>query len=281
MKDILILDCAEVKCPLALLYVFIELCQAFTDRSYTVKVVNNIKEITNNSIVFMGDDFKINNIGALLNSIAPEAIYIGWYWHNQNTAQLKYFIHTYENMLNPDKRVIFLKEQKKNCPLLLRASENPLFVGTYEKNIQYDFCYMGARYCPHLVPGAPFKGIYYGVNDWKLFLPYNKRKDIYLASIFALGFQADENIANKHVSQRIFEGLAYGCIVLTNSMPACEQTNHIAVYVSSQKELEDQMYFYKANPVLLEEKQKAGYAFIKKYGTNHNAIDLFMKCINI
>jgi spore maturation protein CgeB len=105
-------------------------------------------------------------------------------------------------------------------------------------------------------------------------------KKIYLSSIFALGFQSDENIITKHVSQRIFEGLAYGCIVLSNSIPACEQTNNIVVYIESKADLENKMKYFKENPDIVKEKQEEGYKFIKHFGTNHYSIDTFMNCIN-
>jgi hypothetical protein len=265
---------------LVLIFVFIELCQAFIDRKYNFRIVENINELTNNSIVFMGDTINTPDVVSLLKNIAPDAIYIGWYWQKINSDDLKYFIYTYENMLNPDERVSFLKKKINNYPLLLRAQENPEFVGTYPKNIVYDYCYMGWKYSPELVPSnSDFKGIYHGVTDHNLFLHYSKRKQIYLSSIFALGFQADSNINDKHVSQRIFEGLAYGCVVLSNSIPACEQTNNIVVYVNSKQDLENKMRFFKANPELIKKKQIEGYEFIKQYGTNHYAIDKFINCI--
>jgi hypothetical protein len=280
MKDIVLLDCDEIGCPKVLMYVFIELCEAFKNKNYNIKIINSINDITNDCIVFMGDIFNHKDPVTLLNKVAPDAIYIGWYWHNINTAAFKYFIHTYENMLNPDERVRLLKQKIANCPLFLRASENPELVGKYEKKIVYDYCYMGWRYCPEFVPSDSFNGIYHGVFNHDEFFPYSKRKEIYLSSIFALGFQGSENIENKHVSQIIFEGLAYGCIVLSNSIPACEQTNNIVVYINSKQDLENKMKYFKENPYIIKQKQEEGYEFIRKYGTNYYSIDAFIKCAN-
>lgn len=280
MKEIFILDCKEIGCPRVLMYVFIEMCEAFKKRGYNVKLINSIQDINNDSVVFMGDSIRHSDPCLLLNEIAPDAIYIGWYWHKINTSSLKYFIHTYENMLNPNIRVKLLKTMSGNCPLLLRASDHPDMIGTYEKKIVYDYCYMGCRYCPELVPSELYKGIYHGVNNANSFISYPNRKDIYLSSIFALGFQSTENIFNKHVSQRIYEGLAYGCIVLSNSIPACEQTNNIVVYIESKSDLENKMKYFKENPDILKQKQEEGYKFIKDSGTNHHSIDNFIQCIN-
>jgi hypothetical protein len=278
MRDILLLDCYEIGCPKVLMYVFTEMCEAFTQRNYHVKIIHSIDEITNNSIVYMGDSIRHADPCSLLRKI-PDAIYIGWYWHNIDTSSLKYFIHTYENMLQPDKRVTFIQKNFIHCPLLLRASDKPDMIGKYERHNVHDYCYMGWKYCSDFVPSEPFKGIYHGVCDHNSFLSYAERKKIYLSSTFALGFQSNENIRNKHVSQRIFEGLAYGCIVLSNSIPACEQTNNIVVYVESKQDLENKMKFYNENPDIRKQKQEEGYMFIKTYGTNYYATDMFINCI--
>lgn len=283
-RDIIILDCDEIKCPQVLLFVFKEFVGYFKRNNYNVKIVNNVREIHNNSIVLMGDSFNCDNPVNILKSIAPRAIYIGWYWHKINTDELQYFIYTYENMLNIHydanraNDLIKIRSFKNNSPFLLRADEDPLLVGTYEKHIKYDFCYMGWRYCENLVP-QNFKGLYHGVCDHSKFLDYETRKQNYLSSLFALGFQSPENIYSKHVSQRIFEGLTYGCIVLSNSLPACEQTNNIVIHVSTREEVEQVMTYYINNPELAEKKRKEGYEFSKQFGTNQLVAQNFISLI--
>jgi hypothetical protein len=279
MRQILILDSDEIPSKPLLLNVFIELCQAFEDRGYSVRVINTIDDITDNSIVFMSPHIKIPAIVNRLNTHAPNAIYIGWYWHDIETRDLKYFIHTYENMLKPHECAASVKAKPNSAPFLLRASEDPANIGKLTKSVMYDYCYMGWGYCQQMIPSAAFKGFCLSTYDHQAFLPYDERRTIYLASTFALGFQSDSNIANEHVSQRIFEGMAYGCIVLTNSLPACQQTEQIAVYVDSREDLENKMRFYMNNPDLIIERQRAGYEFIKRAGTNHLAIDVLIRSI--
>jgi hypothetical protein len=283
-RDIIILDCHEIKCPTVLLYVFKEFTGYFRRNNYNVKIVNNITELHNDSVVLMGDTFNCDNPVHLLKNIAPYAIYIGWYWHNIDTSELQYFIYTYENMLNiyyNENRLndlLKLRSFKNNTPLLLRADEDLLLIGTYEKNIKYDYCYMGWRYCEELVP-QKFNGLYHGVYDHNQFLDYESRKKIYLSSLFALGFQSDDNITSKHVSQRIFEGMTYGCIVLSNSLPSCEQTNNIVIHVSSRDEVENVMSYYINNPDLAEKKRNEGYEFCKQFGTNSLSSQKFINLI--
>jgi hypothetical protein len=280
MRDIMILNSKEIECSLVLIYVFTELCDAYTRLGHKVSIITDINDITNNSIVFMGNIFNVKNPVELLYNVAPLAIYIGWYWQKKNVSLLKYFIHIYENILakkptlNKILKLNFMKINKNTCPLLLRANDEVDKIGTYIRNEIRDYCYMGYQYCLSLVPSDKFTGIYHGVTDHKLFYTYNKRKEIYLSSTFALGFQSEENIINGHVSQRIYEGLAYGCIVLSNSIWACRETENIVVYISSKKDLEEKMIYYKNNRDKIKEKQKKGYEFIKRVGTNNYAISL-------
>jgi hypothetical protein len=54
-RDILILDCPEIGCPLVLLYVFTEFAGYFkTTWTYPVSVVKNVSDLHDNSIVLMG-----------------------------------------------------------------------------------------------------------------------------------------------------------------------------------------------------------------------------------
>lgn len=284
-REIVILDCPEIKCHLVFLYVLKELCGYFTRNGYIVKIVNNINDLHDNCVVFMGNDIKVSNPAEILNLHAPNAIYIGWYWHDINISGLKYFVYTYENSLNiyfdPNRVKDFIKltTSNVNTPLLLRANEDPLLIGTYVRDIKYDYCYMGYMYCNEMKPGEEFTGYYLSTYNHSDFIDYDSRKKIYLSSIFALGFQSSINIGYKHVSQRIFEGLTYGCIVLSNSLPACEQTNNIVIYISSKEDLEEKMRFYKNNPDKLLQKQLEGYEWSKKFGTNELSIKKFSDLI--
>jgi len=268
---IFILDCAEIGLPLVLKYVFVELCLGL-DNVYLISSIDDVPN-TDQSVVFLGDTFRVPNPEQVLKRV-PEARYVGWYWHNIDTRGLK-FLHVYENMLaGTDHRVAFLQQQKNNCPLLLRAPLNPEFVPELRPEPELDYCYMGTRYAMDLVPGAQYRGIYYSPPTTQQFLPWPRRKEIYLSSRFALGFQSDDNMINKHVSQRIYEGLACGCVVLTNSQPAVEQTNGICIWVGSRADVEEKMAYYMSNPEAYAQKQAEGWAFAKQQGTTTYAREI-------
>lgn len=283
-KEVLILDCPEIKCPPVLRIVFWEFCGAFRRKNINVRIVENIQDIHEDAIVFMGDFIHVHEPCHLLSSIAKNALYVGWYWHQQDTSPLPFFVHIYENVLSqtlsPDKtKVVQFMKQHVSCPLLLRADDDPVHIGTYPRRKLYDYCFMGGRMCDWMVPFEKFHGIYHGVHNTCQYLPYEERRNIYLASTFALGFQTDENIRNGHVSQRIFEAIAYGCVVLSNSLHASIQTDGIVEYVEDKSSLEKRMDFFLQNPHYIEQKQNRGYEFVRKYGTNEYASSIFLATI--
>lgn len=273
-KNVYILDSPLIGCPLVMIFLFSEYCGVFRRMGYNVKVIKTIETIQNDDIVFMGDSFKVSNPVDLLYKQAPSAKYYGWYWFKHDVSRLPNFVHIYENFLNTqrDPRIRYYVTIPNSKPLLLRADEDPNDIGKMVRNVKMDYCYMGAPYCREYVPSAPFQGVYH-VGGWEQYLNYAQRRELYLSSMFALGFQSTENIHNEHVSQRIYEGMAYGCIVLTNSKPAVIQTNGVAVWFKTKEELESLMRYYKENPEVLKKKQDEGYEFVRKYGTNSYAYE--------
>jgi len=286
MRDIIILDCLEIPCCDVYKYDYTEIALTFQAMGYNFKIINDITNIYDNSIIFLSWARYIPNIPVnLLNKFAPNAIYIGWYWQDIDVSSLKYFLHVYENYFNIQKTFILYhdftksKSFKNSCPILLRVNEHPRNIGQYERNVVRDYCYIGWDYgFGYLLP-TKFNGLYHGVKDHKKYLTYEQRKEIALSSHFMLGLQCVDNTQNGHVSKRIYEGLAFGCIVLTNSIPAVEQTDGICIYVTSKEDIEDKMKYYLDNPEEMKKKQEEGYEFIKKYGTNYNTIEIFRKTV--
>lgn len=284
MHEIVLLNCPEIGMHLAFMYACIEACHAFKRMGYAVRIARSISELSDNCIVFLGDDIHVSNPVSMLARQAPRAVYIGWYWNEQDVRQLPHFIHTYENKLKRKSELTYFGSGSSNpnpiirVPFLLRANDDPALIGTYPKTIVRHYCYMGYRYNPEMVPSSPkYTGYYYGTKILTRFLNYEARKRIYLSSMFALGFQSKSNADEQHVSQRIYEGLAYGCIVLSNSEAARDQTDGIVEFVSSRREIEDKIDYYLKNPNAYMAKQTAGYNFIKTQGgTNHATAQLFI-----
>lgn len=262
--------------------VFSELSGAFKDYSCDIRVVKSLQDLEDGGIIFLDDaagNYKNNK--ALYETIAaqcPTTIFICWYWRGQSPPfkPFKRMIHTGEYYLKlvPSLADYGYMTQLSFVPLKLRANDSPNLIGTYPRTNQRDYCFMGGGYKMSWIP-SEFTGIYHQVI-WNNYLSYDERRAIYLSSMFALGFQSDENIKTGHLSQRLFEGLAYGCVVLCENPLATEFTNGAIVHITSKEDLVQKMRFYKANPQLIEEKQKQGYAWVKEHGTNRASVKLFL-----
>ena len=279
MRRIVILDCAQIECPPVLRIVFAEMCEGFRRYGFSVNVCESIGDLTNDDIVFMGDFFHCSDPEELLYSQAPDAIYIGWYWHAIQIRRLKNFIYTHENAFVHDSRINQMKNGVR-CPCPLRVPEDPSRVGTYSKPIQYDYCSIGPwAYARDMRP-TKFAGYVHDNYGIENFLDSEARKQLYLASNLALAFQSKENIAAQHVSQRVYEALAYGCVTFSNSPAASEQTDGIVIYASSKEDLEAKMDYYLRHPEECDKKRQEGYEFVRKFGTHDFTVQLFLQTIS-
>ena len=263
--------------------VFSELSGAFEDYECVIKKVIFLHELEDGGIIFLHDEaglYKNNSaLYTLISQKCPNSVFICWYWRDLSFRPFNKMIYTgeYYLYLHMKKNEITDYDYMTNplfVPLKLRADDSPEKIGTYTRQVMRDYCFMGGGYKMDWVP-SEYTGIYHRVI-WDNYIPYNVRRNIYLSSIFAFGFQSDENIRTGHLSQRIFEGLAYGCIVLCNNKLASTFTNDIVVYVSSKEELVEKMQYYKEHPEEVEKKQNAGYEWVKKYGTNRLSAALLL-----
>jgi hypothetical protein len=279
----------EVQPILIMNYVFDELTCAFKDYDCEVRVVTSFEDVKNEGIIFLDNGALSHNNLDIYNRLAskcPDVLFIVWYWVNLNDYKpleqnpFQYMISLGNNILKKPSRPHLINEYNnympysKYCPLKFRANEHPDLVGTFERKVERDYCFMGYHYRREWVP-FELNGIYHATT-WENYLSYDERKKIYLSSMFALGFHGDDPIDCGSISQRVFEGMAYGCIVLTDNPMAEELTDGIAVLVTSKNDVLEKINYYKAHPELVIEKQKKGYEWVKKYGTNRHSVKVLL-----
>ena len=289
-KVIQIVQTENIRVHPPLFRVFIEFADALkVDSNWEIKTIERLQDLKDEGIILMGNDFgpkeKVRN--DIINTLSKftKGIFIAWYWkHNISCYDiperelLQKVIHTSEEKLIPipqHQDIFKYYHSKPNyVPLLLRANEPIEQIGKNPRSDDRIFCFMGSSYGMNMIP-TKYNGIYHRA-DVQGFLDYETRKQIYLTSVFALGYHGDEPIAQKSISQRIFEGLAYGCIVLTNSHYAVEYTDNICIYVNSLQDVEREIEYYNNNPEKRKEKQELGYEWMRKNrGTNRVAWKLF------
>jgi hypothetical protein len=263
--------------------VFEELATGFIDYQCRIKTVTSLDELEDGGIMLLHDEaghYKNNSaLYEQINALCPDTVYICWYWRDFTFRPFNKMIRTGENYLHLHEKQNEIEDygymtHSEFVPLLLRASDSPDAIGNYPRVNQRDYCFMGGGYKMDWVP-PQFTGFYHRVI-WDNYLSYNERRAIYLSSMFAFGFQSDENIRTGHLSQRIFEGLAYGCIVLCENKLAEDYTDGAVIYVASKEDLVSKMEYYKAHPDEALKKQQQGYEWTKQFGTNRVSIQLFL-----
>jgi Glycosyl transferase family 11 len=265
--------------------VFEECTSAFEDDGCVVRRVTRWDELEDGGLIFLDDaggrylepEFHPHHVR--LAQRCPMSIMICWYWMEATYRPFSRMLVTGENYIyreraSPVVRAYMLRPDF--VPLLLRASESPDRIGTYPRTIQRDYCFMGGGYKMDWIPPSdkPLTGLYHRVI-YQNYLSYDERRAIYLSSRFALAFQSDENLRTGHLSQRIFEGLAYGCIVFCENPLAAQYTKGAVITVSSREDLWAKMEEWsQASPERIKEQQERGYEWSRRFGTNRTSMAL-------
>ena len=273
-KNVYILDSQEKRVNPIVKALFTDLLGGFKRLGFNVKTeIKTIHDIVDYSIIFVDNTITSEMINILYLKY-KNCIFFGWCCHESKNSfdKLQFIFTTTETLTPVGKQRELVKNTINYCPLYHRCDEDPEKVGLLKKNNTYDWCYIGWKYRDDLIPNM-FNGINKGVNSHQDYLTSSERREVYLSSLIHLAYVGNTNIRDGSTPQRVFEGLSYGCIVLTNSRPACDQTENIAEYVGSLKEVEQKIKYYLDNPQEVLKKQQLAYTYVKKCGTNHFTIE--------
>lgn len=272
--------------------VFEECTSAFEDDGCVIRRVTKWDDLEDGGLLFMDDaggayhepPFRPHH--QRIATQCPSSIVIAWYWDHPEYQPpfprllllSEHWVHRHQ--ASPARQMYMLRPDV--VPLLLRAKEAPERIGTYFRPPpQRDYCFMGGGYKKNWLPPSElgFTGLYHEVFH-NNYMPYEERREVYLSSRFSLAFQSDWNIRTGHLSQRVFEGLAYGCIVFCENPLAEQYTRGAVLTVHSREDLWEKMREWKEAP---EEKRKAqqerGYAWSRAFGTNRTSMGLLWRRI--
>jgi glycosyltransferase involved in cell wall biosynthesis len=223
-----------------------------------------------------------------LAAATPETVFILWsFFDVLDRIPFKRWILTSEQYIRPPTMEGHLANYQKALalgpgryiPLGLRVPESPTSIGSWPRADPPTLtaCFMGSPYKAQWTARIP-NILYHNIQRDGLLTAAARRAN-YLRSMFALGFHSDENVRNNHVTQRVFEGMAYGCVVLSDNPAAALLTDGIVEYVGSAAEVEERIAYFLWNPDLVAAKQAAGYEWCRKYGTNRWAARQFLDAI--
>jgi hypothetical protein len=288
-KLVCLLDCKKLPCNPILKVLFGELGEAFMSYGFKYVTITELKTLPDYCIILLSDSKLDINIMNQLYRQAPNSVFIGWFFHKiysdiMSTGMKfiltsEYFQEKPADLPQSHLKYWNLHQYIKNyVPFKLMANEDIYDVGTYEKEIKYNCCYIGWPYKRDWLDGLE-KNFTHFTHDPSQFISFKERRNVYLQSIIAPGFQSDGNILNHHVSQRVYEGLCYGCVVISEHPTAHKMTNGIVEYAANKEEFQNKVKYFLSHPEECEKKRIAGYDWIKKNGTNRLVVLEFIRKI--
>lgn len=266
--------------------------KGFENIGFNIKEAKNSDDITDNSIVILSNHgLSKPNYMIHLKYLAdnyPNCIYICWYFHNiYNDIPFKKFILTGEHFhakpkLSSHITCWNLQQNIDNYhPFTFGANVKESDIGLLNRDEKYNACFIGSTYKYNWITGLD-NIIYLGSNTWTAEKPINEQLRIqyFLNSKICLGFHSDANIHNNVVTERVYEGLAYGCVVISDNPIASELTDGI-VQIARNKEQFKELYFNLLNDdCKRKELQQKGYEWVKKNGLYSIIAESFIKKIN-
>lgn len=292
MKNIILINTPTLPCPGSHYFTSSKFCRGFQHGGFNFLEINHIDDslslynnsdnifLISNHLTSYGGLEDVYRIGKLL----PNAYFICWHFNFEkeliNNMPFKKFIITGEHYFNPplssDRHIEaynFSKSCKEWEPFIFSTDMNPNQVGNFTRNIIYDSFFIGY---PYKSKWTSSLSNCYVFNSSGSFIPEETRISIYLSSRVCLGFHSDANIANSCVVERVFEGMSYGCAVISDNKTATEYTNNIVKYVNSYDEVVSYIDFYKQNYNEYMKLQQEGYEFIKQKGTYYHLSQNFI-----
>ena len=285
--NVFLMNSPELPTPGTHFYTTSKFVNSFKYHGYNVSEAKTLESITDNSIVMLSNhgmdniDKGFNALKFLANKF-PNAIYICWFYHKYyNEIPFKKFVITGEHF---HKKPVLqghidcwnLQNKINNyVPLTFSSSLFPEQIGSFNRNELINGCFIGSAYKPNWVNNLP--NIFYVTGNN---LPENQRIQAFLSSKIAFGFHADDNIKNNVVVERVFEGMAYGCVVISDTKTASDITDNIVQYASTEDEFKKIYERLLNNDDERKTLQKRGYEWIKQNGLYVHVTQKFIDKFN-
>lgn len=285
MKNYYIMNSPELPVPGTHYYTTNKFSNGFKAHGYDIIEAKTLDSITDNSIVLLSNHGYSYNIDLFFSSLKyladkfPNAIYICWFFHKYyNLIPFKKFILTGEHFHKKPscEYHIFAWELQQNInnyvPLTFSSSLKYEQVGNLPRNEVINGCFIGTAYKPSWV--INLQNITYITGNK---LPEEERIKYFLSSKIAFGFHAQDNVSNNVIVERVFEGMAFGCVVISDHPAAAELTDNIVQYASSKDEFLQIYDRLLNNESERLELQQRGYDWIKRKGLYSHVAENFLK----
>jgi hypothetical protein len=208
---------------------------------------------------------------------ATGANFILWFWHEHLSTATEIFrqnfVLTGEHFYNKPSLHAHVKiweiqnSTNSYVPLTFASNLLPADIGKLSRRDEYLAHFIGNGYKPTLNKKLSRRFRKIKIINTPPFIPEAERKRIFLSSKVALGWHSDDNIKNSVVVERVFEGLAFGNVVVSDTPVAKEITDGIVEFSDTYEETKEFLLRIKKDDAFRALKVEQGLSWAKAHGT--------------
>lgn len=249
-------------------------------------IYSEIKSINDIELIAKGDFVYLSNHGftklkmpiEIFTAIHSKGAYlILWFWHEHLEFAREIFgnrfvitgEHFYSKPIVEGHLRNWKLQQKisEYVPLTFASSLKPAEIGTLTRRDHYLAHFVGYGYKSEINRRLRFRFRSIKIQNTPPFISEEKRRSIFLSSKVALGWHSDDNIKNNVVVERVFEGLAFGNVVISDTPIAKEITDGIVEFGQTYEETKEFLLRVKKDELFRQKKIHDGLAWARSNGT--------------
>lgn len=296
LRNIVKIRCNEINHPDLFDFTATKFINGFKYNNLNYIEINSLKnvEILNSkeNIIFI-PSYAVNTHNEhfleYLGKSLPECVFICFHFsfHPKILERMpfkKYILTGQHHIFKRDVYKFYLESYKdpRWIPFKFAADMDPNKVGTFKRADIFKSFFIGPTYADEY--GMKFRSFMpqpsFLHNTFGVPIKEEDRIKVILSSRTCLGFHAKDNILDGNVTERVFEGLAYGNNVISDN-PACSiATDGVCQYIESESYMIENIEKAWSDDSYFKEKQRIGYEFAKREGLYYHRAKDFLEKIN-
>jgi hypothetical protein len=278
----------DTPCPGSSLFHVTKFLSGWEGHGYRTVTVTAVEDLdpAPTDVVYLSNHGVHGQVTPTLTRVSESGAFpILWFWHDHLTLAGdlfgERFILTGEHFHQPpgsaEHQGYWQRQQIPQYePCTFAAAIHPDNIGTAQRIDTVPAVFIGNGYEPELNTAISNAHPGTRIINTPPFIPESERLQHYAEAIVCLGWVGAANIANNVIVERVFEGLAYGNITITNSALAEQHTDGTAIYVTSASEAIELIRVAVNNPAWVREHRERAWKWVGAHGTYHHVAARFL-----